>query len=301
MSKREDLLKIAEEHLNESIDEEKLHKYSQEQYEFFYKPDVDDAEYEIDENLITGLLWDYDISFDSIFVGDGTCREKAKSFKIKKRKKENDKFYLFMKLAQPSDDGFARVCKEEFEKGGLPLGNGGSWCRGSSKLAHIFNIRRIKNEGEGNTIQFVELCGWNRDIPFSQRIRKDIWDKISGQSCVMTGATSDSDSENTKIEVDHKDGRKEDRLFRDVANQKEEWFQPLCKAANDFKRQKCKECKESKEQNKRWSAANIMGYEDFPFYEGDENYKGTCVGCYLYDPVAYRNAFRTFIIKSVKK
>lgn len=61
-------------------------------------------------------------------------------------------------------------------------------------------------------------------------------------------------------------------------------FQPLCKAANDAKRQICKECKRT---DKRWNAKNLLG-NPFPFYEGGEDYEGTCVGCYQYDPVAYR-------------
>ena len=104
--------------------------------------------------------------------------------------------------------------------------------------------------------------------------------------CVMLGCNSHSEN---KIEIDHKDGRKDDASFNDVAAQKEEWFQPLCKAANDFKRQKCKECKAS---GKRWSASNLEGFEDFPFYKGGEDYIDTCEGCYLYDPVAYRKSFR---------
>ena len=69
-------------------------------------------------------------------------------------------------------------------------------------------------------------------------------------------------------------------------------FQPLCKAANDIKRQICKICKET---DKRWNAKNISG-NPYAFYEGDENYTQElgCVGCYQYDPVAYRK-------ESVKK
>jgi len=63
-------------------------------------------------------------------------------------------------------------------------------------------------------------------------------------------------------------------------------FQPLCKAANDIKRQICKKCKET---NIRWSAKNIKG-NSYDFYQGDEKYTDElgCVGCYQYDPVAYR-------------
>jgi ICEA Protein. len=69
-------------------------------------------------------------------------------------------------------------------------------------------------------------------------------------------------------------------------------FQPLCKAANDVKRQICKQCKIN---NKRWDAKNIKG-NPYSFYQGGEEYAEDlkCVGCYQYDPVKYR-------MESVKK
>lgn len=59
-------------------------------------------------------------------------------------------------------------------------------------------------------------------------------------------------------------------------------------AANDVKRQICKECKRT---GLRWDAQNIKG-NPYSFYEGDENYTDElgCVGCYQYDPVAYRKS-----------
>ena len=72
----------------------------------------------------------------------------------------------------------------------------------------------------------------------------------------------------------------------DMATQRIEDFQPLCKAANDIKRQICKLCKMT---DKRWDAKNISG-NPYSFYEGDENYTDDlgCMGCYQYDPVEYR-------------
>lgn len=58
-------------------------------------------------------------------------------------------------------------------------------------------------------------------------------------------------SENTRIEVDHKDGRKDDWRVSNPDTQSFTDFQPLCKAANDVKRQICKECKLT---NQRWDA-----------------------------------------------
>lgn len=95
-------------------------------------------------------------------------------------------------------------------------------------------------------------------------------------------------SENTKIEVDHKDGRKDSDRISSLATQKMDDFQALCKAANDVKRQICKRCKQS---NKRWDAKNIKG-NPYSFYQGDVDYTAElgCVGCYQYDPVEYRKS-----------
>ena len=43
-------------------------------------------------------------------------------------------------------------------------------------------------------------------------------------------------SENTKIEIDHKDGRKNNHRISDPKNQELTDFQQLTKAANDVKR-----------------------------------------------------------------
>lgn len=130
------------------------------------------------------------------------------------------------------------------------------------------------------------MAGFNsdKDQHFNQNIRKDIADEIRKRKCVMLGVNGKS--ENTKIEVDHKDGRKTDMRVSDSRTQDINDFQPLCKAANDIKRQICKECRKT---DKRWDAQNIVG-NPYPFYEGDENYNEElgCRGCYQYDPVEYR-------------
>ena len=57
--------------------------------------------------------------------------------------------------------------------------------------------------------------------------------------------------ENTKIEIDHKNGRKNDYRVADLKSQNINDFQPLCKAANDIKRQICKNCKETNKRVER--------------------------------------------------
>lgn len=200
---------------------------------------------------------------------------------------------LFINLAKPDENGFSRwVSVDEFVGiyKELQLGNGGSWCRASSTLARKYNVEFDKSISKGNAIDRIRLSGFNAKTIFNQNIRKDIKDYYKNQKCVMLGINGNS--ENTKIEIDHKDGRKNDLRVSDIKTQNLKDFQPLCKAANDAKRQICKVCKET---NKRWSAKNIKG-NPYDFYKGDENYTDElgCVGCYQYDPVEYR-------LESVKK
>lgn len=206
---------------------------------------------------------------------------------------KKSKFDLFLELAKPDSSGISRwVNVDEFVGvyKDLQLGNGGSWCRASSTLAKKYNVEFDKSKTSGNSIDSIRLNGFNTQSVFNQSIRKDIRDFYKNKKCVMLGVCGKS--ENTKIEIDHKDGRKNDERISNPNTQELEDFQPLCKAANDIKRQICKRCKET---NIRWSAKNILG-NPYDFYRGDENYTDElgCVGCYQYDPVAYRK-------ESVKK
>lgn len=194
---------------------------------------------------------------------------------------------LFLELASPDENGVSRwVGTNEFvgKYKSLQLGNGGSWCRASSQLAKKYKIELDKNQTPGNSIDRIRLNGFNNKKHFNQSIRKDIRDFYAKQNCVMLGVNGTS--ENTVIEIDHKDGRKNDELVSNLATQRFEDFQPLCKAANDIKRQICKRCKET---NKRWDAKNIKG-NPYSFYCGDEQWTPElgCKGCYQYDPVEYR-------------
>jgi len=194
---------------------------------------------------------------------------------------------LFLELAKPNKQGVSRwVSVSEFmdKYKELQLGNGGSWRRANSSLAKEYNIEFDKNITNGNSIDRIRLFGFNTKKILNQNIRKDIKDFYRTQNCVMLGVNGNS--ENTTIEIDHKDGRKDNHRISNIAAQKLTDFQPLSKAANDIKRQICKKCKET---NKRWSAKNIKG-NPYDFYIGDENYSEElgCRGCYQYDPVEYR-------------
>ena len=196
---------------------------------------------------------------------------------------------LFIELAKPDKDGISRWVKTTEFVGyysALKFGNGGSWCRTNSPLAKKYIIETDKTLTPGNSIDAIRLNGFKKTGTFSQAIRKDIKDFYKNQKCVMLGVKGFS--ENTKIEIDHKDGRKDDWRVSDIKSQRLEDFQPLCKAANDVKRQICKACKES---NERWDATNIKG-NPYPFYQGDKSYTAElgCIGCYQYDPVEYRKS-----------
>ena len=194
---------------------------------------------------------------------------------------------LFIELANPNERGESRWVKTTEFVGKyreLKFGNGGGWCRSSSSLATKYIVEFDKTLTPGNSIDAVRLNGFNNAKAFSQAIRKDIRDYYKEQRCVMLGVKGFS--ENTRIEIDHKNGRKDDWRVSNLDTQKLEDFQPLCKAANDVKRQICKQCKKL---NQRWDATNIKG-NPYPFYEGDANYSEQlgCIGCYQYDPVEYR-------------
>ncbi|GAA6811330.1 hypothetical protein AOH130_12380 [Helicobacter pylori] len=186
-----------------------------------------------------------------------------------------------MELAQPDKNGMSRwVSAIEFvgKYQGLQLGNGGSWCRNNSSLAKEFELEFDKRQTPRNSIDRIRLNGYNTKCVFNQSIRQDIKNYYSQQCCAMCGARGNS--ENTQIEIDHKDGRKDDLRVSDLNTQTFDDFQALCKACNDKKRKKCKE------SGYRFDATKIPGNR-YPFYERAIEYDG-CVGCYQYDPIQYR-------------
>lgn len=197
------------------------------------------------------------------------------------------KHELFINLANPDKKGISRwVNTSEFvgDYSSLELLNGLSWGRKSSTLAKTYNVETDKTVTLGVKIDRIRLNGFNTQKTFNQNIRNDIKEFYKKQNCVMLGINGKS--ENTKIEIDHKDGRKDNHRISNTKTQTFSDFQPLSKAANDVKRQICKRCKET---NKRWNAKYLKG-NPFEFYYGNENYtvEVGCKGCYQYDPVEYR-------------
>lgn len=187
---------------------------------------------------------------------------------------------LFIQLAQPDENGVSRwVSVNEFvgEYASLTFGNGASWARKESILAKKYVIEFDKSITKGNGIDRIRLNGFN-DGSYSQHIRADIRRAIKARRCVVLGTSNP--------EVDHKNGMKnEDRVMRNE-DQRLEDFQPLSKAANDAKRQFCKECKRT---GIRYDAKKL-GYP-MSYYQGkaEHNFEeNACVGCYWYDPIEFK-------------
>ena len=187
---------------------------------------------------------------------------------------------LFLKLAKPDDNGITRwVRVTEFvgEYAVLAFGNGASWARKESTLAQKYIIEFDKTITPGNGIDAIRLNGFNnRD--FSQHINAEIKRIIGNRRCVVLGTS--------KPEVDHKNGMKNEARVMRNEDQKLSDFQPLSKAANDAKRQFCKECIRT---GIRYDAKQL-GYP-MSFYEGGPENNGeenACVGCFWYDPIEFR-------------
>ena len=187
---------------------------------------------------------------------------------------------LFLRLAQPDENGCSRwVDTSEFvgEYAELKFGNGASWARRESTLAKSYIVEFDKSITPGNGIDRVRLNGFNNG-DFSQHIRADIKRTIRAQRCVVLGTSNP--------EVDHKNGMKnESRVMRNEDQQLSD-FQPLSKAANDAKRQYCKDCRRT---GIRFDA-KILGYP-ISYYAGVATHnfeEDACIGCYWYDPLEFK-------------
>ena len=187
---------------------------------------------------------------------------------------------LFLELARPDENGISRwVNVTEFvgKYAGLAFGNGASWARKEASLAQQYIVRFDKSITAGNGIDAIKLDGFNNGN-FSQRISPEIKKAIKAQRCVILGTSNP--------EVDHKNGMKNEARVMRNQDQRLSDFQPLSKAANDAKRQFCKECIRS---GIRYDAKKL-GYP-ISYYQGDAHHnfeEDACVGCYWYDPKEFK-------------
>lgn len=166
---------------------------------------------------------------------------------------------------------------------GFESTNGCQWARSDgSYLGKKYKIKRPKVNGK---VFAIQLDGPNSNsIKNYRSIRPDIRDSIAKQRCVILDVGSN-------IEVDHKNGRYNELSNISLEKQKIEEFQPLSKAANNAKRQHCKDCIRT---GKRYDARRL-GYKE-GWIVGDEN-TSHCSGCYWYDP----KKFNKIISRDYKK
>ncbi|MGI8637904.1 MAG: hypothetical protein ACR2KZ_21100 [Segetibacter sp.] len=188
---------------------------------------------------------------------------------------------LFLELAEPDQEtGISRwVSVNEFvgRYANLKFGNGADWARSDGALAKTYNLERDNSVTAGNRVDRIRLNGYQLDEVGSQQIRVDIRKGIGSKRCVVLGTSNP--------EVDHKNGRKNDLRVMNVETQVLDDFQPLSKAANDAKRQFCKECRDTEN---RYDAKKL-GYP-ISFTEGGLVYENKlgCIGCFWYDPIDFR-------------
>lgn len=212
-----------------------------------------------------------------------------------------DKISLFEELAGIDKDGVSRwVHISEFvgKYADLAFGNGGDWCRSDGAFGKKYYFKKeygLTSRGVRGIVA-IRTLGYNQQELFNQSIREDIKRTLRPKNCVMLGVRGEG---NLQIEIDHKDGRKRDMRVSNPSTQRIDDFQPLSKVANDLKRNICMECSKT---NIRWDATQIEG-NIYPFYAGDEHYTPElgCIGCYMYDPVAYRKeSFKRYFEDTIK-
>lgn len=194
--------------------------------------------------------------------------------------KKMTKIELFEELAQVDENGFSRwVSVDEFvgKYQGLQLLNGAGWSRDDGAFGRKYIVNRDRTRTPGNKVDAIRTEGF-KNSDYSQHIRPEIKREICSRRCVVLGTSNP--------ECDHKNGRKnEDRVMKNE-EQKLSDFQPLSKAANDAKRQYCKECKQT---GIRFDAKKL-GYP-MSYYKGSTVHDGTengCEGCYWYDPLEFK-------------
>jgi len=192
----------------------------------------------------------------------------------------------FLQLAMPDNNGKTKWIDVRVFAGknkDLAFGNGASWARKESSLAKKFIVEFDKSLTPGNGIDRIRLNGFNNTKIGNQNIKSSIKQHYRNKRCVVLYTSGTSGK---PIEIDHKNGRKNDSRVMNVKTQILTDFQPFSKAANDAKRQHCKNCVKT---NNRFDATEI-GYQK-AYYKGGKKHNGKpdgCEGCFWYDPVEFR-------------
>lgn len=182
--------------------------------------------------------------------------------------------WRFEQAVKPDKHGHSDPLPVEgFSLHGLPrFGNGSAWARDDGSLAKKYKL--VKRKGPQGAIVSVATAGW-AEPSFDGSIAAEVYEYHKDRPCAVLAI-------NSNLEMDHKDGRKHN--FKPVETCDE--FQPLSKAVNDAKRTHCNRCKRT---NVRFDATQL-GFPE-PVSEGGPEYRGTCVGCYWHDPIAFVRKF----------
>jgi hypothetical protein len=201
------------------------------------------------------------------------------------------------------------VCTDEFkdEYSQLECNNGGGWCRFDGDFGKKNKVVKVKENGKidyswpqtedeeasfkmelnqymttqnkhftkGTKIMLLKIVAAN-NIDSTQGIREDIKAALRKKRCPLLYTAS-------TIEIDHKNGRKNNPRVMCIATQIESDFQPLSKAANDAKRQHCIDCKKT---NTRFDAKQLgfkVSVTEGMLAFGDPANPDGCLGCFWYD------------------
>ena len=160
--------------------------------------------------------------------------------------------------------------------------NGNQWARShEGVIGSKYIIERKTKNGQAYSIQLV---GFNDSLKGQRTVRKDIYDEIRKQRCVVLDTS-------TQIEVDHKNGRYDSEKVSNPETQSLDDFQPLHKSVNDAKRQHCKRCIEN---HKRYDAKRL-GYKEGWIFGAETDL--ICKGCYWYDPKEFNKTISKDFIK----
>lgn len=238
-----------------------------------------------DKKELNDYLDDFEIVSDDLEAR----RERLKSYLVKW---SNHKFTpqllakIYLIVNPPDEDGFSAditITKLTEFHPSFRTSNGGDWCRSdNSVLGKKYIIKRTKLSGR---IHSVKLDGLNKGLRINQSIRSDITNTINRMNCAILDISKD-------IEVDHKNGKKDEHYMNDLSQQTMDDFQPLSKAANDAKRTHCTRCKNT---GKRFDAKRL-GYSH-SFTKGDFD-TDNCQGCYWYDPQKFNAEISANFVKT---
>lgn len=203
---------------------------------------------------------------------DHTVKPNSVRFKMRKGSLGAQLVDLFPRI---DEDGFASEisvidANGDYLIGGI--GNGSSVTRKTSAIAKVFNVVPIRvSANKKSKIKGFRLAGYAKNT-FDNRIPQSVRNHYKGARCVIADTTGN-------IEIDHKDGRKDD--YSGVTDPDE--FQPMKEQNNAYgKRTHCNTCRET---DQRYDARRL-GYA-LPVSKGSLDYEGTCIGCYWYDPPAF--------------